>query len=105
MALCEALQAFLGAIVIRPVNKKDWQSNFKEESENMTATEDVVQWSSACPACTWLWVCMQGGGREDMTVLLSAGLKWHCLHGDMSYGMHCPSWPLTAVTDWLILNS
>lgn len=49
MALCEALQAFLGAIVIRPVNKKDWQSNFKEESETMTATEDVAQWSSACP--------------------------------------------------------
>lgn len=73
MALCEALQAFLGATVIRPVNKKDWQSNCKEESEAMTATEGVAQWSSACPPCTWLWVYMQGGGEEGMTVLLSAG--------------------------------
>lgn len=54
MAVCEALQAFLGAIVVRPVNKKDRQSSFKEEPENMAATEDVVQWSSACPACVWL---------------------------------------------------
>lgn len=74
MAVCEALQAFLGAIVVRPVNKKDRQNGFKEEPENMEATKDVVQWSSACPACAWLWVCMQGGGEEDMTVLLSAGL-------------------------------
>lgn len=41
MALGEALQAFLVAVLIRPVNEKDGQSNFKEEPENVTVTEAV----------------------------------------------------------------